>query len=135
MRCSAALEKKPKFVKASAYSGDVVHLPVKSIDDASQWYASTFAMKEVKRSDTPVRNVVLERDGVRIGFSENGGDSSQNGAAIVVSGIEALRQELEASGATVGNWRIDQRDGDKYQVFFVVAPDGLCYYFHECLSA
>jgi hypothetical protein len=26
---------------------------------------------------------------------------------------------------------VDERDGKKYQVFFVVAPDGLCYYFHQ----
>ncbi|MYK41163.1 MAG: VOC family protein, partial [Gemmatimonadetes bacterium] len=30
-----------------------------------------------------------------------------------------------------GNWRVDERDGKKYQVFFVVAPDGLCYYFYQ----
>ena len=24
-----------------------------------------------------------------------------------------------------------ERDGEKFQVFFVVAPDGLCYYFHQ----
>ena len=24
-----------------------------------------------------------------------------------------------------------ERDGQKLQVFFAVAPDGLCYYFHE----
>ena len=28
------------------------------------------------------------------------------------------------------NWRVDERDGERYQVLFVVAPDGLCYYFH-----
>ena len=29
-----------------------------------------------------------------------------------------------------GNWRVDERDGERYPVFFVVAPDVLCYYFH-----
>ena len=32
---------------------------------------------------------------------------------------------------TIANWRVDERDGRKYQVFFVVGPDGLCYYFHQ----
>ena len=123
-----------RFVEASAYSGDVHHLPVKSINDASSWYGSHFSMTEVERSDSPVANVILERDGVRIGFSENGGDSSQNGAAILVEGIKGLRDELETSGAKVANWRVDERDGKKFQVFFVVAPDGLCYYFQEPLS-
>ena len=75
--------------------------------------------------------VVLERDGTRIGFALTGGDPAEDGAAILVSGIEEMRNELEAKGVKVGNWRVDERDGKKLQVFFVVAPDGLCYYFHE----
>jgi len=92
-------------------------------------------MHEVERSESPVRNVILERDGIRIGFSENGGDSSQHGAAIRVNGVEEIRRELEDSGLEVGAGRVDERDGEKYNVFFVVAPDGLCFYFHEPLTA
>jgi hypothetical protein len=51
-----------------------------------------------------------------------------------VSGIAAIRDELESAGVKTGNWRIDERDGERFQVFFVVAPDGLCYYFHEPLA-
>ena len=68
---------------------------------------------------------------MRIGFSVNGGDSSQDGAAILVNDIHAARAELESRGVTIGNWRVDERDGTRLQVFFVVAPDGLCYYFHQ----
>ena len=57
--------------------------------------------------------------------------AAQDGAAVLVSNIRGLRDELQAKGAKIGNWRVDERDGQKYQVFFVVAPDGLCYYFHE----
>jgi hypothetical protein len=78
-------------------------------------------------------STILERDGTRIGFAVNGGDASQDGAAILVSGIAALKAELEANGAAIGNWRVDERQGQKFQVFFVVAPDALCYYFHELL--
>lgn len=28
-----------------------------------------------------------------------------------------------------------ERDGKKLQVFFAVAPDGLCYYFHEPIES
>ena len=66
-----------------------------------------------------------------IGFSINGGDASQDGAAILVSNIHGIKDELESSGVKIGNWRVDERDGKKLQVFFVVAPDALCYYFHE----
>jgi len=78
--------------------------------------------------------VILERDGVRIGFSINGGDASQEGAAILVSDIHRAKRELEANGLQIGNWRVDDNNGQKFQVFFVVAPDGLCYYFHAPLT-
>lgn len=124
----------PRFNGASAYSGDVCELPVASIDAAAAWYRDHFAMVEIERTDSPVATVVLERDGVRLGFAENGGDSSQNGAVIAVDNIEAIRAELEGRGVTVANSRVDERDGEAYNVFFVVAPDGLCYYFNEPVS-
>ena len=68
---------------------------------------------------------------MRIGFAVNGGDASNDGAAILVTDIHRARNELAANGVTIANWRVDERDGRKYQVFFVVGPDGLCYYFHQ----
>ena len=73
----------------------------------------------------------MERDGVRIGFAVNGGDPGNEGAAIRVTDIRRARDELEANGVKTANWRVDERDGERYQVFFVVAPDGLCYYFRQ----
>lgn len=124
----------PRFKRAFPYQKDVLALPVTDLDAASGWYCAHFGMVEVERFEQPVPTVVLERDGTRIGFSINGGDASQDGAAVLVSNIQALKDELEKNGAQVGNWRVDERNGQKYQVFFVVAPDGLCYYFHEPLS-
>jgi len=92
-------------------------------------------MTEVERRTQPVPTVILERDGTRIGFAINGGDAAQDGAAILVTSIEAIKQELEANGTQVGNWRVDENKGRRFQVFFVVAPDGLCYYFHEPIAA
>jgi catechol 2,3-dioxygenase-like lactoylglutathione lyase family enzyme len=122
---------KPHFKKAYPYQDDVLALPVTDLDEASHWYSKHFGMVEVERVADPVPGVVLERDGVRIGFAINGGDASQDGAAILVSGIHEIREEIESSGVEIGNWRQDEREGQKLQVFFVVAPDGLCYYFHE----
>lgn len=121
----------PQFIKASPYQDDVLALPVSNIDQASNWYCASFGMAEVERLEGPNPTVILERDGIRIGFSINGGDPSQDGAAILVSDIARLKEELEANGVSIGNWRIDEREGKKFQVFFVVAPDGLCYYFYE----
>ena len=122
----------PRFKGAFPYQKDVLALPVTDLDAASAWYSKHFDMTEVERRDHPVPTVILERDGIRIGFAINGGDAAKDGAAVLVSGIRKMKAELEAKGASIGNWRVDTwDDGRKHQVFFVVAPDGLCYYFHE----
>jgi catechol 2,3-dioxygenase-like lactoylglutathione lyase family enzyme len=129
------MEKRAVFEWAFPYGEDVLALPVADVEAAAHWYAQHFGMVEVQRTTERHPNVIMERDGVRIGFSMNGGDSSQEGAAILVSDIHAMRVELEGTGVSIGNWRIDERDGKKLQVFFVVAPDGLCYYFHQPIDA
>lgn len=126
---------KPAFIAAFPYQDDVLALPVSDLDKASDWYCKHFGMTEVERHEQPLPAVILERDGTRIGFSINGGDASQAGAAIRVSNIQKLKDILESNGVTIANLREEERDGQKFQVFFVVAPDGLCYYFHEPLDA
>lgn len=116
---------------AFAYADDILALPVEDIDRASAWYRDAFGLNEVERRDHPVPTVILERDDVRIGFAINGGDPENDGAAILVTDIHRARAELEANGIEIGNWRVDERDGQEFQVFFVIAPDGLCYYFHQ----
>ena len=125
------MTKSAVFEKAVPYGEDILALPVTDLDNAAGWYAKHFGMVEVERKTGPQPTVIMERDGSRIGFSVNGGDSSQDGAAILVSDIHAARAELESNGLKIGNWRVDERDGKKLQVFFVAAPDGLCYYFHQ----
>jgi len=121
----------PRFKAAFPYQTSVLALPVTDIDVAAQWYCRSFGMVEVERHPGPTPSVILERDATRLGFCVNGADASKDGAAILVAGIEAIRSQLEASGVNVTDWRIDERRGQKFKVFFVVAPDGLCYYFHE----
>ena len=119
------------YEAAFPFADDVLALPVDDLDRAVGWYAARFGLVEVERRTDPCPTVIMERDGVRIGFAVNGGDPSQEGAAILVNDIHRARDELQASGVKAANWRVDERDGRKYQVFFVVAPDGLCYYFHQ----
>ncbi len=123
------------FEAAYPFQDDVLALPVEDLDTTAVWYADAFGLQEVERREKPVPTVILERDGVRIGFAINGGDASMDGAAILVTDIKRARSELKANGIKVKNWRIDKRDGKKFRVFFVVAPDGLCYYFHQPLSS
>lgn len=125
------MSEQPQFVRAFPFQEDVLALPVVDLDTTAQWYTKSFGMVEVERRDEPIPTVILERDGAQIGFAINGGDATQDGAAILVSNIHALKAEFEANGVEIGNWRVDERDGQALQVFFVVAPDALCYYFHE----
>ena len=119
------------YEAAFPFQDDVLALPVTDIDIASKWYARTFGLTDTARHDNPVPTVIMQRDGTRIGFAVNGGDPTQDGAAILVTDIHRAKQELESNGVETANWRIDERDGQKLQVFFVIAPDGLCYYFHQ----
>lgn len=121
---------KALFSAAFPFAEDVLDLPVTDLDEAAAYYSAAFGLTEVeRRADPPA--VIMERDGVRLGFGINGRDPSQEGAAILVSDIHGAREELESRGIQTANWRVDERDGKKLQVFFVVAPDALCYYFHQ----
>ena len=125
------MTKQPTFQSASPYKDDVLALPVTDLDAASNWYCIHFGMTEIKRQETPCPAVILERDGVQIGFAINGGNPADEGAAIRVRDINGIKSQLESNGVKVGNPRVDEHDGKKMNVFFVVAPDGLCYYFNE----
>jgi len=121
----------PQFKAAFPYNQSTLTLPVKDINQASQWYSNAFGMQEVSRSEGPPPAVVLQRDGVQLGFAVNNGDAENDGAAILVNNIEEVRNSIQAAGVSPGDWRFDDRDGKKLKVFFVVAPDGLCFYFHQ----
>jgi len=124
----------PLFQDAFPYQEDVLALPVADLDAAAQWYSNAFGLREVERRDQPHQAVILEREGVRIGFALTGGDASQDGAAIHVSDIHRAKDQVEAAGLNVGDMRIEQRDGRDRHVFFVVAPDGLCFCFYRPVS-
>ena len=122
------------FLAAYPYQNDVLTLPVENLDRAAQYYSNAFGMREEERFRTPIPTVVLERDGTRIGFAITGEDPSQDGAAILVSDIAAAKKLLSDQGIAVGDERTDERDGERFSVFFVIAPDGLCFYFHQLID-
>jgi len=121
-----------KLLTAWGYQGDAMNLPVADVDAAVPYYERMMAFKVVERVDEPHRRAVLERDDVRMALNENGGDPSQDGVAFSVDGVEALRAEFESSGLSgLGKLQNETRDDGDYKVFFVVAPDGLCFWFGE----
>jgi len=76
------MTRKTVFEGAWPYGDDVLALPVADLDAAARWYSKHFSMVEVERKTEPHPTIIMERDSARMGFSVNGGDSSQEGAAI-----------------------------------------------------
>ena len=76
---------------------------------------------------------MLARDQVQIGLAENGGDPTQDGCAFHVDDVEALFAEFKANGLEkeLNELDTERHDAISWKVFYVVAPDGLCYWFGE----
>jgi lactoylglutathione lyase len=123
--------------KAWGYQGDNMNLPVRDLEVALPYYETVLGFRVVSRSDTPHKSAVLARDRVQIGLAENGGDSTQDGCAFHVKGLEPLCAEFRANELQkeISEFDIEQHDNVAWKVFYVVAPDGLCYWFGERQSA
>jgi catechol 2,3-dioxygenase-like lactoylglutathione lyase family enzyme len=124
---------KAVFRSASPYANDVMNLPVQDVDTAISYYEQIFGFRVVSRQDTPQKSVILARDNIQIGLAENGGDPTQEGCFFEVDNVEVAFAELGANGLEKkeAGFRIDQYGDTSWKVFFVVAPDGLCYCLGE----
>jgi lactoylglutathione lyase len=124
---------KATLEKAWGYQGDNMNLPVRDLAAALPFYETVLGFGVLSRSDTPYNSAVLARDQVQIGLAENGGDSTQDGCAFHVKDLESLFEEFKANGLhkELSEFDIEQHDDVAWKVFYVVAPDGLCYWFGE----
>jgi catechol 2,3-dioxygenase-like lactoylglutathione lyase family enzyme len=118
---------KAVFRTAAPYARDAMNLPVRDVDTAIPYYEKTLGFRVVSRQDGPHKSVILARDSIQIGLAENGGDPSQEGCFFEVDNIEAAFAEIKGAPPTESDFRHDKCAGLTYRVFFVVAPDGLCY--------
>jgi lactoylglutathione lyase len=119
--------------RAYGYKGDAMSLPVSSVEAALPFYQTVLGFTVVSRSSTPQNAAVLGRDRIQMRIAENGGDSSQDGCAFHVTDLESLFAEFTANGLEKLSEFSTERHGDhEWKVFYVVAPDGLCYWFGEC---
>jgi catechol 2,3-dioxygenase-like lactoylglutathione lyase family enzyme len=116
------------FKSAWPYAKDALNLPVRSVDDAVPFYETVMGFTVVSRRVNP-KAAVLGRDQIQIGLSENGGDPTQEGCFFEVDDVQAAFAELKARGLQKeeAGFRIDKHGNTEWKVFFVVAPDGLCY--------
>jgi len=119
--------------KAYGYQGDNMNLPVPDLAAALRFYETVLGFRLLSRNDTPRKSAVLVRDQVQIGLAENGGDPTQDGCAFHVKDLESLFAEFKANGLQkeLSEFNIEQHDEVAWKVFYVVAPDGLCYWFGE----
>ena len=124
---------KAVFKTASPYAKDAMNLPVADVDAAIPFYETIMGFKLTSRKDSPIKSAVLARDAIQIGLAENGGDSSQEGCFFEVDNAEAAFAELKSNGLNKedADFRIDQYGDTSFKVFFVIAPDGLCYCLGE----
>jgi lactoylglutathione lyase len=118
--------------QAFGYRGNNMNLPVGDVDAALPFYETVLGFRLVSRGDSPHRSAVLARDSVQMAVAENGGDPSQDGCAFHVTGLQELRDEFRRRGLQSSSEFSTERHGDAaWKVFYVVAPDGLCYWFGE----
>jgi catechol 2,3-dioxygenase-like lactoylglutathione lyase family enzyme len=124
---------KATLEKVFGYKGDNMNLPVQDLELALPFYETVLGFEVLSRSDTPHHSAVLARDEVRIGLAENGGDSTQDGCAFHVKNLESLFEEFRGNGLQKepSEFDIERRGDVPWRVFYVVAPDGLCYWFGE----
>ena len=119
--------------KAWGYQGDNMNLPVQDLSAALPFYETVLGFRVLSRSESPNNSAVLARNEVQIGLAENGGDPTQDGCAFYVKDLESLFAEFKTNGLEkeLSEFDIEQHDGVAWKVFYVVSPDGLCYWFGE----
>ena len=121
------------FKSAYPYAADKMNLPVENLESAIPFYETVMGFRVVSRNHSPHKSAVLGRDSIQIGLAENGGDPTQEGCFFEVDNAEAAFAELKSNGLAKeeADFRIDQHGNTSYRVFFVIAPDGLCYCLGE----
>jgi catechol 2,3-dioxygenase-like lactoylglutathione lyase family enzyme len=124
---------KTVFHSASPYQASALTLPVADLEKATPFYETVMGFQVVSLDNSPYPSAILGRDAVQIGLVQNGGDPTQDGCFFEVNDVEAAFAELKASGLMqdAAGFRLDRYGETSYRVFFVVAPDGLCYCLGE----
>jgi hypothetical protein len=124
---------KATLEKAFGYQGDKMNLPVQDLVSALPFYETVLGFRVLSRAATPHPSAVLGRDQVEIRLAENGGDPTQDGCAFHVKALGSLFDEFKANGLQkeLSEFDIEDHGGVSWKVFYVVAPDGLCYWFGE----
>jgi lactoylglutathione lyase len=121
------------FKAARPYKEDKMNLPVANVETAIPFYETRMGFQLISRDDLPFKSAILARDGIEIGLAENGGDPQQEGCFFEVDNAESAFSELKSNGLEkeISGFQIQKYGDTSWKVFFVIAPDGLCYCLGE----
>jgi lactoylglutathione lyase len=128
---------KARLKTAHGYQKNHLDLPVANLDAALPFYQDVLGFRVLSRQTLPHALAILGRDDIEIGLAENGRDPTQDGCAFQVTDAAAAFAEFARNGLKKAPPIFDlETHGDtSWKVFYVVAPDGLCYWFGEKLSS
>jgi catechol 2,3-dioxygenase-like lactoylglutathione lyase family enzyme len=121
------------YKNAWPYQQDKMSLPVENIDNSVPFYEAIMGFEKVSQNDSPHKTAILKRNEVEIGLTENGGDPTQDGCFFEVNSVEDAFNELKTNGLNQQSpdFSFQKHGTTLWKVFFVIAPDGLCYCIGE----
>jgi len=122
------------FKRAVPYAKDAMNLPVADVEAAIPFYEHTMGFHVIQLEDSPHRRAVLARDDIQIALAENGGDPTQEGCYFEVDNLEAAIEEIKGRKPAESELDVQSWGESSQRVFFVVAPDGLCYMLGQPLK-
>jgi lactoylglutathione lyase len=117
------------FKNAWPYRKDKMALPVKDLNAALPFYETVMKFNVTERRENPIKAATLSRDEIQIGLAENGGDPEQDGCFFEVNDVAEALAEMKAAwpDGKLSALQVQKHGETNWKVFFVIAPDGLCY--------
>ena len=120
-----------RFISASPYQDDVLNLPVHDLSVSIPFYEKFMKFRVIRRETKPYQVAILSRDDVKIGLAENGGDPEQEGAYFTVNSVKQAFDFFSSNGLENLDDSSLSTSINEDGMFFIVAPDRLCYCFGE----
>lgn len=110
---------------------DPLHLPVRDVEKSLSYYKQYLGFNILSRGNTPYQAVLMQRGQVTMGLEENGGNPEEESCYLAVNDVNALYQELQNKQLDISAMRVDVHEAQTHRVFFLRAPDGLCFCFGQ----
>ena len=120
-----------RFISASPYQDDVLSLPVHDLSVSIPFYEKFMKFQVIRRETKPYQLAILSRDEVKIGLAENGGDPEQEGVYFTVNSVKQAFDFFSSNGLKNLDDSSLSASINEDGMFFIVAPDRLCYCFGE----